>query len=98
MLKAKVVAAGIVRNRAPARSEILDQIDVFVPELHAHNPHSGTENTFKMLVFIAVNFRVGDFVKGKPGVEVDGAVHVTDRKPNSIDGDGCVSEGCPGKK
>jgi hypothetical protein len=42
----------------PGRGQILGQIEIFLPELHPHDPHPRTENAFEVFKFFAENFNV----------------------------------------
>src|SRR5205823_13618526 len=87
VLKPQIVTARIYRNRSPARRQVLDEINMFVPNLHSDDAHARAEHAFQMLVLFAEHFRVGNLVKRERGVNRNRTIHVADRYSHSIDGD-----------
>src|SRR5438874_335936 len=87
MLKPQIVTARIHRNRSPARRQVLDEINVFVPKLHSDDADARAEHAFEVLVLFAEHLRVRSFLECQPGIKRNGTIHVADRYSHSIDGD-----------
>ena len=77
MLKPKIIALRIHRNGSARRGQILGQIEIFLPELHPHDPHPRTENAFEVFKLFAENFNVRNFLKGERRIKLHRAVHIT---------------------
>ena len=84
VLKPKIVAARICGNRPAGRSQILRQIEIFIPELHPHNPHPRAKHAFQMFEFVPQNLDIRNFLKRERRIKRHRSIHVAHRHSNGF--------------
>ena len=86
VLEPAIVAARVDGNRSPARREVLGELNFLAAESHADNAHAKAEHALQLVVFVAGDFLVGDFLERQHVLkERHGAVHVRDGHADALD-------------
>ena len=88
VLKPKIVAAGIIRNRAAARSKKLNEFDRLIAQFHPDDADTRTKHSEQMLHVCACDLRVRSLFECEHArVKIDRAVHISNGHLNWPDRD-----------